>query len=66
MGDVPALESAADDHAEGVCVDVFDDGGGFDDAAGDEASLLPGQLGGGESVGEDEVVQARDTAESIQ
>ena len=66
MGDFPIFESAADDHAESVRVDVIlGDGGGFDDAAGDKAGLPPDQFGGSECVGEDIVVQARDTAESI-
>jgi hypothetical protein len=64
-GDVTAPESAADDHAKSVGVDVLDVGGGFDDAASDDAGLLPDQLGGGERVGEDVVVQARDTTEPI-
>lgn len=65
VGDVPAPESAADDHAEGVGVDVPDVGGGFDDAASDEAGPLLDQLGRAESVGENVVVQTRDTTEPI-
>ena len=65
VGDVPAPESATDDHAESVGVDLLDIGGGFDDAASNKASPLPDQLGGGEGVGEDVVVQTRDTTEPI-
>ena len=65
VGDVPAPESAADEHAKSVGVDVLDAGGGFDDAASEEAGLLPGQFGAGEGVGEDVVVQTRDTAKPI-
>ena len=64
-GDVPAPESSADDDPEGVGVDVVDVSGGFDDAASDEASLPLDQLGGRETVGEDEVVQAGDTTEGV-
>ena len=42
MGDVPTPKRAADNHPESVRVDVLDVGGGFDDAASDEASPLPG------------------------
>ena len=66
MGDVPALENVADNHTEGVCVEIPDSGGGFDDAAGDKASLPFDQLGGCEGVGEDEIIQTRDTAKRIQ
>ena len=65
VGDVPAPEGTADDHAEGVGVDLGDVGGGFDDAASDEASLLPDQLGAAEGIGEDVVIQTRDTTEPI-
>ena len=65
MGDITTPESAADDHAESVGVDALDIGGGFNDAASDDAGLPPGQLGGGEGVGEDVVVQTRDTTEPI-
>jgi hypothetical protein len=63
--DIPSPESAADDHAECVRIDILDVGGGFDDAASDDAGLLPGQLGGTERIGEDVVVQTRDTTEPI-
>ena len=66
MGDIPALESPTDDYTESVCIKSFDAGRGFYDAAGDKVGIPPGQLGRGEVVGEDEVVQTRDTAESIQ
>lgn len=56
VGDVPTSESAADKHAESVGVDLLDVGGGFDDAASDEASSLLDQLGGAEGVGEDIVI----------
>lgn len=65
VGDVPAPESAADDHAEGVGIDVLDAGGGFDNAASDEASPLPDQFGRSEAVGENIVVQTGDTTEPI-
>ena len=61
VGGVPAPESPTDDHTEYVRVNVPDD-----DAIGNKVSSLPGQLGGGKCVCEDEVVQTRDTAESIQ
>ena len=64
--DIPILESAADDDAESVRVDILDDGGGFDDGAGNKAGTLSDQICGREGVGEDEVVQARDAAEVIQ
>ena len=51
VGDVPAPESPTDDHTERVRVNVPDD-----DAAGNKVSSLPGQLGGGKCVCEDEVV----------
>ena len=41
MGDITAPESAADDHPEGVRIDVPDVGRGFDDAASDNAGLPP-------------------------
>jgi len=65
VGDVPPSESAVVKHAESVGVDLPDVGGGFDNAASDEASLLPGQSGGAEGEVEDVVVQARDTTEPI-
>ena len=65
MADIAAPESATDDHSESVKVEVLDVGGGFDDAASDEASLLPDQISGAEGVGEEIVVQARDTTEPI-
>ena len=65
MGD-PVLESPTDDHTDRVLIEVGDVGGGFDDTAGEEAGALVDQVGGGEGVGEDEVVQTGDTTESIQ
>ena len=64
-GDVPGLESPVDDHAESVGIDALGNGRGFDDAARDEARPPVGKLRRGERVGEDEVIQARDTAETI-
>jgi hypothetical protein len=64
-GDITTPESATDDYAESIWVDVPDVGGGFNDAASDEAGPLPDQLGRGEGVGEDVVIQTRDTAEPI-
>ena len=63
---LPAPESATGDNAESIWVDLLDGGGGFNNATGDKASLSTEQLGGGEGVDEDEVVQARDTTEAIQ
>ena len=66
MTDVPTPESATDDHTKGVWIDLRDVCGGFDDAASDKTGLLALQLGGGEVVGEDEVVQTGDPAETVQ
>jgi hypothetical protein len=63
--DVPALVSPTDEHPEGVAIDVLDVCGGFDDAASDKASLPLDQLGGGETVGEEEEVQTGDTTEGV-
>ena len=65
MVNIAAPESATDDHSESVEVEVLDVGGRFDDAASDEAGLLPDQISGAEGVGEEIVVQARDTTEPI-
>ena len=62
---IPTPESTADNHAEGVIVDVLDVCGGFDDTASDYAGLLSGQLGGTEGIGEDVVVQTRDATKPI-
>ena len=56
----------ADDHPEGVAVDVPDNGGRLNDAAGNKTDPPSDQLGGTERVGEDGVVQAGDTTEDIQ
>ena len=65
VGDISTPESAADDHAECIEVQILDVGRRFDNAASDNAGPLPDQLGGTEGVGEDVVVQARDTTEPI-
>lgn len=65
MGDIPAPECATDEDAEGVGVDLLDVRRGFDDAASDEAGLLLHQFGRAEGVGEDVVVQTRDTTEPV-
>lgn len=66
VGDVSAPESATDDDAERVGVDVPDIGRRFDDAASDEASLLRfAKVAGGEGVREDVIIQTRNTAEPI-
>ena len=63
--DIPTPESVVDDHAESVVVDECDIGRGFDNTASNKTSLPPGQFGGGEGVGEDVVVQTRDTAKPV-
>ena len=64
-GDIPALESATDDHTDGVGVEALDLGGGLDDAASDDAELPLDQFGGAETVSENVVVQARNSAKRI-
>ena len=64
-GDDSSLEEASDEDAESVGIEVPDVGGGLDDAASDKASPLLHQLGGGEGVGEEVVVQTRDATETI-
>ena len=66
MVGVPAPENAADDYPKAVGVDILNNGRGFNHTTSNKIGLPPGQLGGAECVGEDEVVQAGDTAESIQ
>ena len=65
MSDVTTPESAADDHSKSVGVEILDIGRGFDDTAGNNAGLPLDQLGRGERVGEDVVVQTRDTTQPI-
>ena len=64
-GDVPALESATDDHTDGLGVEAAYDGGGFNDAASDGADLPLDQCGGAETISENVVVQARNPAKRI-